>query len=311
MSAPSRQSRKLSLAEQAKQQLQATRHECGDYTYEVGGETVTLHQSTRDDAIAGRLWTGGEGLVIFMEEEVGAEAMEVQEGANAREGQAERRREGARVFWRGKRVVELGAGAGAIPSLAAALLGASKVLATDLVPEVLVDLQENIARNIRASAKLQALDAISTMPYAFGADTRPLGECDVVLGAAVLYARAAIGPLCVTLAQLLGSVVQGDAHGSLQPPQAATVAYITRDEYALSFEGMLRDGCTRAGLAVTVVACHAPHTSLRGVYRIVRAPREGSGEAPRSVAALVATLAGLEGMHEARRGSDVPPAPPL
>jgi predicted nicotinamide N-methyase len=98
----------------------------------------------------------------------------------------------------GRRVVELGCGGLALPSIAAALAGA-RVLATDWAPEALDIARENAARNgadvdVREVAWGDADGLVADGPF------------DLVLAADVLYERRNVEPL-LALLPLLGREV--------------------------------------------------------------------------------------------------------
>ncbi|BEI83218.1 hypothetical protein CcaverHIS002_0310860 [Cutaneotrichosporon cavernicola] len=81
---------------------------------------------------------------------------------------------------KGKRVLELGAG-GALPSLAAALGGATFVAATDYNDAALL---ENIAFNVASNLDHQLGDRVEAIGHTWGADVAPLlegGKYDLVI----------------------------------------------------------------------------------------------------------------------------------
>lgn len=96
--------------------------------------------------------------------------------------------------WKGKKVVELGAGASAIPSCIAALLGASHVFATDGDGSVFPALRENIAK-FHAANSLDSRVPPPTLAAKFlrwgeNGEAEVVGDdgvADVVLAADVLY----------------------------------------------------------------------------------------------------------------------------
>ena len=96
---------------------------------------------------------------------------------------------------RGRRVVELGSGGLALPSLAAALAGA-RVLATDWAPEALPLAAMNAERNGAA---------IEVAREAWGAPDRLVAEApwDLVLAADVLYERRNLDQLVGLLPRLV------------------------------------------------------------------------------------------------------------
>jgi predicted nicotinamide N-methyase len=101
----------------------------------------------------------------------------------------------------GRRVVELGAGAAALPALAASGAGAAAVVATDGHPGVLRMLAANLARN-------GAGDAIPAQRLRWGhagdcAAVRAGAPYDVALAADVVYDATALPQLFTTARQLL------------------------------------------------------------------------------------------------------------
>ena len=101
----------------------------------------------------------------------------------------------------GKRVVEVGAGCG-LPGLVAAAVGARRVTLTDL-PEALASLRRNASENARAVSCEVTCEALR-----WGAHGAGLPDCDVVLGADVVYKEALIAPLLSTLRALVFRVGQ-------------------------------------------------------------------------------------------------------
>lgn len=100
----------------------------------------------------------------------------------------------------GKRVVELGAGAAALPSFAAVGAGAASVTATDGHPGVLRMLAANLARN--GEIALPAL----RLRWGHAGDVavvRGSAPCDVLLAADVVYDAVALPQLFTTARQLL------------------------------------------------------------------------------------------------------------
>lgn len=104
----------------------------------------------------------------------------------------------ARAVWaaprRGRRVLELGCGALALPSIAAALRGA-RVTATDWAPEAVALARDNAERNGAAITVLRAAWA-SPQPLLGGA------PWDLVLAADVLYERRNVALLLDLLPRL-------------------------------------------------------------------------------------------------------------
>jgi predicted nicotinamide N-methyase len=94
----------------------------------------------------------------------------------------------------GRRVVELGCGGLALPSIAAALAGA-RVLATDWAPEALEVARGNAARN-------DADIAVRLVAWGDADGLVALGPFDLVLAADVLYERRNVDPLLALLPRL-------------------------------------------------------------------------------------------------------------
>jgi predicted nicotinamide N-methyase len=95
---------------------------------------------------------------------------------------------------RGKTVLEIGCGL-ALPSMAARLLGATSVIATDRHALVPTFLSHNLNRN--------ALQGIRYARYDWRSSELPVDNCDLVLGSDLLYEPWQPGYLVQTLAQLL------------------------------------------------------------------------------------------------------------
>ena len=145
-----------------------------------------------------------------------------------------------------RRVVELGAGAAALPSMAAAAAGAAAVTATDGHPGVLRMLSANLARN-------GAADAVPARRLRWGhagdcAAVRGGAPYDVALAADVVYNAAELPSLFATTRQLLrgapGAALLlchvsdrgGVSHAALE--RAAAAAGITLREEPLAPEAL-------------------------------------------------------------------------
>ncbi len=146
---------------------------------------------------------------------------------------------------RGRRVLELGAGL-AIPSLAAACVGAKAAVATDLMEDALRLVRANASRNgvssVVSTARLdwmfeaRALEAGGGGGRALWADE---GGFDIVVGAEVIFLASMVRPIVRVLAD------------ALRVPQAeggdGRVALVVHPDRAAA-EGF-PDACTDAGLA--------------------------------------------------------------
>ena len=93
---------------------------------------------------------------------------------------------------RGKTVMELGCGLG-LPSIAAALSGAKSVLATDLSPQAISELDAAIKYNSDRYPELNVV--VGDILDWCKADTSPFPTVDVVIAADVNYNRAFVQPL--------------------------------------------------------------------------------------------------------------------
>ena len=98
---------------------------------------------------------------------------------------------------RGRRVVELGCGTGAVGCFAAAL-GATSVALTEGGSDAL---RRIAAKNVAANADLFATENVTVAPLSWGAAFD--GAADVVVGSDVTYDRDSHDRLCATLASLL------------------------------------------------------------------------------------------------------------
>ena len=96
----------------------------------------------------------------------------------------------------GKTVVELGGGLG-LPAFAAALCGAARVVATDLSPKAMVEL--NTAANFNTDVYPQLSVLSGTVLDWFDCDNSTLGKFDCILAADVNYERALTEPLTKTV----------------------------------------------------------------------------------------------------------------
>eukprot|EP00397_Hematodinium_sp_SG-2012_P054394 GEMP01065568.1.p1 GENE.GEMP01065568.1~~GEMP01065568.1.p1 ORF type:complete len:190 (+),score=33.85 GEMP01065568.1:333-902(+) len=95
---------------------------------------------------------------------------------------------------RGKRVVELGCGAG-LPSMAAAKVGAKEVIATDCCNLALAKFSDLIRRNRWENVSILNVDW-----FAVQKGEQAVPEADIVLCADVNYYSASIGPLAHCIA---------------------------------------------------------------------------------------------------------------
>lgn len=118
---------------------------------------------------------------------------------------------------RGKTVLELGCGTG-VTSLACAVLGAKRVVATDADPAVLALCRKNVAAHPELS------DRVSVQEYSWGSGSAAQaamgGQFDVVIGADITYDATAMAQL------------RQDIH-SLTNPEAGrlVLAFARRAEY--------------------------------------------------------------------------------
>ena len=115
---------------------------------------------------------------------------------------------------RGRRVVELGCGGLALPSIAASIAGA-RVLATDWAPEALELAAANALRN---DASFEVQEVAWAAPEALVAR----GPFDLVLGADVLYEHSNLESLIALLPRLAPEVWLAD------PQRAAAVPFFER-----------------------------------------------------------------------------------
>ena len=118
--------------------------------------------------------------------------------------------------WRGARILELGCGGLALPSIAAAL-GGARVVASDWSGEALGLAARNAARN---GASLEVLECAWERPAAL-VDGAPW---DLVLAADVLYERRNVPVLAELLPGLGASVWLADPHRPALPEFLAAIA---------------------------------------------------------------------------------------
>jgi predicted nicotinamide N-methyase len=160
--------------------------------------------------------------------------------------------ERAPALVRGRRVLELGAGTGAV-GLAAAALGATSVLLTDL-PYVQANLDANVAALGLASASVAVLDWTAPLPP----DLPPV---DVVVAADVVWLDELLPPFLATLDALLARA-------------EAPVALLAHQTRASSTERALFAGLKARGLRVDEVRFEDLHPDARDpvlrVWRITR-----------------------------------------
>ena len=107
---------------------------------------------------------------------------------------------------RGRRVVELGCGTGAVGCFAAAL-GATSVALTEGGSDAL---RRIAAKNVAANADLFATENVTVAPLSWGAAFD--GAADVVLGSDVTYDRDAHDRLCATLKALNAPALLAHQH---------------------------------------------------------------------------------------------------
>jgi predicted nicotinamide N-methyase len=161
------------------------------------------------ESYAGRIWPGSMMLARYLE-------------------QIDRDAPG---IFQGKRMIELGCGCAAIPSITCWLLGASSLVCTDMNTDGLAMLDENIVGlkkqlkekgrkvdgvedatevvNIAASSSSSTFPlGMSTRRLAFGdaCDSDLVGQFDIILGSYILYDPDSFAPLVNTLDQLVPAV---------------------------------------------------------------------------------------------------------
>ena len=124
---------------------------------------------------------------------------------------------------RGRRVVELGCGGLALPSIAAALAGA-RVLATDWAPEALELAAVNAARN-------EASFEVAEVTWDAAEELVERGPFDLVLGADVLYEHRNKEPLIELLPRLATEVWLADPRRAAAEPffELADLAWDRRE----------------------------------------------------------------------------------
>lgn len=164
--------------------------------------------------------------------------------------------------WAGKTVVELGCGSAALPSIAAALQGASVVLATDGSKACVELARSNVAEIGRQHAPARKV-SVSQLVWGQGDETRLLAEhgvlaaepevsnrltADVILCADVLYVLA--NPGC------WGALLR--TMRSLSGPETIVLLTYTERGHAKGFKKFLRRA-GEAGLAAIEVAPHLLH----------------------------------------------------
>lgn len=101
---------------------------------------------------------------------------------------------------KGKTVVELGAGT-AIPSIVAAHIGASKVIATDL-PSATPLLDKNVKANLKPLAIPSHLISVSSLKWG-GPELGNIPKSDVILGADIVYDQSVFTDLLDTVEHFL------------------------------------------------------------------------------------------------------------
>ena len=107
---------------------------------------------------------------------------------------------------RGRRICELGAGVG-LPGLAALGMGAEEVVLSDFPPAVLENLRGNAHRNPAADgreARVVQLDWRDSLVETSEPQELPC-DCDLVIGAALVYGAHHAAPLAACIASLLGA----------------------------------------------------------------------------------------------------------
>jgi len=159
-----------------------------------------------------------------------------------------------RSYFSGKRVVEVGCGT-ALPSIVAAKLGAARVVATDLAPEVLARAKRNAALN-RVDVEVRELVWGSSM-----LDASLATNFDVVLASDVLWILGGWRPLSITFKDLLapqGKLLLAETgHDSLALPAALANFRSIAEAVGLEFDEPAKLPYTVDGFDSLVVRAHA------------------------------------------------------
>ncbi|KAJ7952626.1 Lysine methyltransferase [Quillaja saponaria] len=151
----------------------------------VAGRNMIIHElEDVYDSVTGRALTGSWvwDSALFLSEWM------------ATQGQAE-------FHLQGKKVLELGAGAG-VPGLTAALLGASQVVLTDIEP-----LLSGLLKNVEANGlrdRVEVRELLWGTNEALSNQGGELGEFDIVLMSDVLFDPEEMEPLAKTLRNVCG-----------------------------------------------------------------------------------------------------------
>lgn len=132
--------------------------------------------------------------------------------------------------FRGKTVLELGAGAG-IPGLTAALLGASRVILTDVEP-----LLPGLRRNVEANGLGDVVDVSRLM---WGSDELPsqlseLGRVDLVVVSDVFFDTSEIAALAKTLRMICSDGTRVWAACKLRPWTSDILGELVREGFEIT-----------------------------------------------------------------------------
>jgi predicted nicotinamide N-methyase len=161
--------------------------------FTLGGvENLRIMHADRMESYAGRIWPGSLLLSRYCEQWV--------------------REEGDSVV-RGKKIIELGCGCAAIPTITCMLLGAKEALCTDMNEDGLEILEENILNVQKQLDERYQQDQTQPQRSVVGMRTQRLsfgeevpqelrGAFDIILGSYILYDPDSFLPLVRTLEQL-------------------------------------------------------------------------------------------------------------
>ena len=213
-----------------------------EFILEACGHAITVELNYRENGTASDLWDCSIVLARYFEKQ--------QQKLQPPQGKGD----ALPLLLAGKRVVELGAGVGAL-GLLAAKLGARECFLTDL-PAACGLLRKNVARNTTSEGARR--DHCEVVPLVWGDEHLPAeiarhGPVDLVLGSDLLlpFAPELFAPLCSTIRVLLA------------PAGRALIAYEERFDCADFFAQA--EAC---GLAVEWVSNEDLHPQFRDPGRI-------------------------------------------